>query len=87
MMDTFDAKGQTALEYLLVVVVALSMVILVLMWMQSTSTQLGGAAKNQTDKTICGTTECNVTGDVRCNIAACGSARWCNVTIRKCQTA
>ena len=86
MMKVFDTKGQTAFEYLLVVVIALSIVILVLMWVEATSIRINTVAGNQTDETICGLTECDRTGDVRCNIAACGGlAGWCDTTIGKCQ--
>jgi len=85
-MKAFDAKGQTAFEYLLVVVITLSIAVLVFMWVQSTSIHIETVAGNQTDEKICGLRVCNVTGDVRCNIGACGdSAGWCNTTIRKCQ--
>ncbi len=53
-MDQFNTKGQTALEYLLIVVVAIIVVVAVMVWMQSTTSSTTNQANQTVTGVLCG---------------------------------
>jgi uncharacterized protein (UPF0333 family) len=54
-MKLFGTKGQTALEYLLIVVVAIIVVVAVMVWMQSTTQTTVEGANQTVTSVLCGT--------------------------------
>lgn len=80
-------KGQTALEYLLIVVVAMSVILVVFVWSQYFSKQVNSTAGDEISGVACAFTKCgNNSNDPACQIPACGGALGvCNTTLHKCQ--
>jgi hypothetical protein len=63
------SKGQTALEYLLIVAIVITVLLAVVVWMQAASVTVINDTENQTYNIRCTTTECDDNDD--CN-ARCG---------------
>ena len=78
-MDPSNAKGQTALEYLLIVVVAIIVVVAVMVWMRSTTGNLTGSAGEQVDRIICISKACIGTDATMCEApdSKCGGTGAC----------
>lgn len=54
-----DRKGQTALEYLLILVVALSVVVTIMVWMQASQSAISQTTTNNTMGISCSLQSCN----------------------------
>ncbi len=71
-----NAKGQTALEYLLIVVVAIMVVVAVMVWMQSTADRVKDRGGEAVDRLVCVSYTCG--NDAECKaIPACGEQGKC----------
>lgn len=69
-----ERKGQTALEYLLILVVTISVIISVVVWLTGFSGNIEGRTNNSTSGIRCGTTECDDASDCE---PYCGSNSEC----------
>jgi len=67
-----DSKGQTAIEYLLIVVIAISTILVIMIWMQSSNTQVQNATANKVNYMLCDITDCDDPTD--CDSAPCPSS-------------
>lgn len=67
------SHGQTALEYLLIVVVVIIVVFAVFIWMQGLSGDISDAGSEVVSDVVCGTLSCETDAD--CNVPECGGAR------------
>jgi len=75
MNPIFGTKGQTALEYLLIVVVAIVVVVAVMIWMQSTSGTAIQQGSGTVNEAMCRSATC--TNNANCSSAkvpACGAS-------------
>lgn len=82
-MDRKTQKGQTSLEYVLIVVAAVVIILIVLYWLFANSDALNNAANNETVNVRCGLTHCTV--NAQCQVPECGgSSGTCNTTLNRC---
>jgi len=82
-MKPIEKKGQTALEYLLIVVVAIIVVVAVMVWMQGTTVETKNSASERTDLVLCQAKYCTV--DANCaGIAPCPATATCDTTSNSC---
>jgi hypothetical protein len=84
-MNPIKTKGQTALEYLLIVVVAIIVVVAVMVWMQGTTQSTTDNAQTGADQVLCESRPCASgcsTGPCEGLNAACGDdGQTCKVGI------
>jgi hypothetical protein len=84
---TVDRSGQTALEYLLIIVVAIVVVLVVMVWMQATSRTI--ITETDIDAPLCALTDCNpsqANPNADCdNKGSCPAGATCNIGTYKCQ--
>ncbi len=79
-----DSKGQTALEYLLILVIALAVIVAIMVWMQATGSEIGGQTGERVDDIACALKDC--TADAQCdNVPPCRDGSTCNPGTHKCQ--
>jgi hypothetical protein len=76
-------SGQTALEYLLMIVVMIFIIAAVFIWLQSASTDIEDTAVEHGQNVRCGTTKC--TDDIQCQPPTCPTGAYCNTTKQLCQ--
>ena len=82
-----NPKGQTSLEYLLVLVIAIAVVVAIMVWMQASQRQISTQTGEQVNAIQCALTDCSgAPDDPVCKAAPCplltGS---CNPGTHKCQ--
>jgi hypothetical protein len=78
-----NRKGQTALEYLLIIVVAMAVVIAVMVWMQASQSQIANQTSQKVDAIMCALQDCSVDGD--CQKLPCREdISKCDAGTRKC---
>jgi len=79
-----DSKGQTALEYLLILMIALGVIVAIMVWMQSTQSEIGGQTGERVDDIACALKDC--TTDAQCDgVSPCRAGSTCNAGTHKCQ--
>ncbi len=66
-----NTKGQTALEYLLLVVVSIMVVVSVMVWMQSTSSEVRDTTSEQADSILCSLKICAISPECE-SYTVCG---------------
>ena len=71
-----NIKGQTALEYLLLIVVALVLIVGIMMWMQAAGDVNRGTATNRTNDILCDIKECSSDADCA-GVPPCGPSATC----------
>jgi Flp pilus assembly pilin Flp len=69
-MNPISRKGQTALEYLLIVVVAIIVVVAVMVWMNATTSTTVGTASGNVNEALCRSISCYDVDD--CAADECG---------------
>lgn len=89
-MDPFNTKGQTALEYLLIVVVAIIVVVAVMVFMQNTVGNVIDSTNGTVDRLLCNSKSCGTSEVCQMNNAKCGGPGACCVsgmcrTVDECQ--
>lgn len=80
-----DSKGQTALEYLLILVIALAVIVAIMVWMQATGSEIGGQTGERVNDIACALKDCSGPGDAICTVNPCPSTGECNPGTHKCQ--
>jgi Flp pilus assembly pilin Flp len=74
-MNPISRKGQTALEYLLIVVVAIIVVVAVMVWMNATTSTTVGTASGNVNEALCRSISCYDVDD--CAADECGDDPTC----------
>ncbi len=81
-----DSKGQTALEYLLILVIALAVIVGIMVWMQSSQTAIGQSTINNTVSVTCSLRPCDEDSD--CSVAnGCPPGATCDLGTLTCKLA
>jgi uncharacterized protein (UPF0333 family) len=77
-MNPISRKGQTALEYLLIVVVAIIVVVAVMVWMNATTSTTVGTASGNVNEALCRSVSCYDAADCDETVAPeCGPSATC----------
>ena len=80
------SKGQTAIEYLLMVVVVVAMITVLMVWSQGQAEEVEGATSEKTDVLLCELRGCDDQAD--CLAAPCPTDPAevdCELAIRRCK--
>ena len=81
-MEQISRKGQTALEYMLIIVISIIVVMMVVLFLQQMAVDIDKSANGSTSNTFCGLKNCTVASDC---FDACGEDVECNTVTHRCR--
>jgi Flp pilus assembly pilin Flp len=81
-----NQKGQTALEYLLIIVVAMTVIIAVMVWMQASQSNISKQTGEKVNAIQCALQDCNGDpDDPVCDTSPCKPGGSCEPSTHKCK--